>query len=62
MLFERYHRLVDDLEMDPGRFSPYSLLLSWAVPILLLLCKSINELSDTPEQIIDQLRRDEFFL
>ena len=61
MLFERYHRLVDDLEMDPSRFSPYSLLLSWAVPILLLLCKSINQLPDSPEQIWDQLRRDEFF-
>ena len=61
MLFERYHRLVDDLEMDPSRFSPYSLLLSWAVPILLLLCKSINQLPDSPEQIWEQLRRDEFF-
>lgn len=61
MLFERYHHLVNDLEMDPTRFSSYSLMLSWAVPILLLLCKSINQLSDTPEQIWDQLRRDEFF-
>ncbi len=61
MLFERYHHLIDDLEMDPSNYSPYSILLSWAVPILLLLCKSINQLPDTPEEIWNQLRRDEFF-
>lgn len=60
MLFERYRDLAEDLELDSSRFSPYSTLLSWSVPMLLLLCKSHNQFSDTPEQIWDQLTRDEF--
>lgn len=58
MLFERYRDLTDDLDPDISGLSPYSIFLCWSVPILLLMCKSRNQLTDTPDEIWAQLIQD----
>lgn len=58
MLLSRYQDLIPYFEDGPDELSPYSVLLSWVAPILLILCKSQYELTDTPKEIVAKLRRD----
>ena len=58
MLLERYQDLIPYFEDEHSRLSPYSILLSWSSPILLILCKVELELTDSPQEILALLRRD----
>lgn len=58
MLLSRYQDLIPYFEEGAKSLSPYSVLLSWVSPILMILCKAQYELTDSSKEIVAKLQQD----